>query len=182
MPTAATTTTPSSIAKPTAAASSGEKLSSAALRGSRSPPRLMLITRAPLRTAQRIAFASASMSIVPSAATTLATRSSTAGAMPAMPSSLFTVAAITPETNVPWPWVSCSAEVPTKLFQSAIRPWNSGWPPSIPESITATSTRGRTGRSGQYSKALVAARCHCCFWASGSFGVNAGRREPSRST
>jgi hypothetical protein len=109
----------------------------------------MLITCAPRCTAQRIAFASASMSIVPFALTTFATSSSTAGAMPAMPCSLFTVAAITPATNVPWPCVSCSAVVPTKLFQSAIRPWNSGWPPSMPESITATSTRGSTGRSGQ---------------------------------
>ena len=53
-------------------------------------PRLMLITRAPLSTAQRIAFASASTGIVRELVTTFATSSSADGARPAMPIPLST--------------------------------------------------------------------------------------------
>ena len=52
LPTAATTTARCAIAYRTAAASTGEYVSSEARLGSRRPPRLRLITRAPLSTAQ----------------------------------------------------------------------------------------------------------------------------------
>ena len=61
----------------------------------------MLITRAPLSTAQRIAFASASTEIVPPGATTFATISSAAGARPAIPVALSSSAAMMPATIVP---------------------------------------------------------------------------------
>ena len=61
--------------------------------------------RAP-STAQRIARASASGEIVPSARTTLATSSRDGNATPAMPVPLLSAAAITPATKVPWPTVS----------------------------------------------------------------------------
>ena len=66
----------------------------------------MLITRAPLSTAHRIAFASASTAIVPLGETTFATTSSAAGERPAMPVELSSSAAMTPATIVPWPRVS----------------------------------------------------------------------------
>ena len=69
--------------------------------GSRVLPRLRLITRAPWRTAQRIARASARGGIVPSSRTTFATTRRADGAMPAMPAELSAIAAISPATKVP---------------------------------------------------------------------------------
>ncbi len=90
------------------------------------PPRLRLITRAPLSTAQRIAFASASIEIVRDGVTTFATSSSADGARPAMPMPFPTPAAMRPATKVPWPSVSTPAEPPTKLRESRILPASSG--------------------------------------------------------
>jgi hypothetical protein len=61
----------------------------------------MLMMWAPFATAQRIAFASASTEMLRSAVTTFAISSSADGASPAIPSALFTAAAISPATNVP---------------------------------------------------------------------------------
>ena len=145
-PTAATTTTPLETAYETAAASRGEYVSLLGSPGSRRPPRLRLITRAPWSTAQWIAADSASSEIVPSVSTTFAISSWAGKAIPAMPTPLFIAAAISPATKVPCPCSSVSALPPTKLFESRIRPANSGWPPSIPESTTATRTGARIGR------------------------------------
>ena len=101
------------------------------------------MTRAPLSTAQRIARASASTAIVPAGDTTFATRSSAAGARPAMPVWLSSSAAMIPATIVPCPRVSWAVP-PTKLRAIAMRRWRSGCMRSTPESITAT----RTGASG----------------------------------
>ncbi len=131
-----------------------------------------MITRAPWSTAQWIAADSASSEIVPSASTTFAIRSCAGKAIPAMPTPLSIEAAISPATKVPWPCSSVSALPPTKLFASAIRPANSGWPPSIPESITATRTAGSSGGSSQVSNARSWSRYHCSG-ASGSFVTNA---------
>ena len=103
-----------------AAASSGEYVSRDLSAGSRMPPKLRLITRAPWSTAQWIALASASGEIVPSLRTTLATSSSAGKAMPAIPCSLFSAAAISPATKVPCPFVSLCQELPTKLVPAAI--------------------------------------------------------------
>ena len=108
------------------------------------PPRLMLITRAPFSTAQRIARASASTGIVRDFVTTFATRSSAEGASPAMPIPLPTPAAISPATNVPWPRVSVAGP-PTKLFEPMILPASSGCAVSTPESITATGICSSAG-------------------------------------
>ena len=70
---------------------------------------LMLITRAPRATAQRIAFTSASIGMVRSFVTTLATSSSAAGDIPAIPIPLSDSAAIRPATKVPWPCLSIVA-------------------------------------------------------------------------
>ena len=103
----------------------------------------MLITRAPRSTAQRIACASASTGMERSPRTTLAMISSADGASPAMPIALSEPAPTMPATIVPWPWRSLT--VPSTNERAAtIRPTNSGWPRSIPESTTAT----RTGASG----------------------------------
>ena len=64
------------------------------------------MTRAPLATAQRIAFASASTGIDRCGPTTFAIRSSAGGASPAIPTPSSVCAAIRPATNVPCPWVS----------------------------------------------------------------------------
>ena len=69
--------------------------------GSCRPPRLRLITRAPLSAAQRIAFASATGEIVPSERTTLATINWAGKAIPAIPCPLSSEAAMIPATNVP---------------------------------------------------------------------------------
>jgi predicted metal-binding protein len=74
-PTAATTIAPCLTAYATACASTFEYVSRAGLSGSRTAPKLMLMTRAPCWTAQRMASASALRGIVPSEATTLATTS-----------------------------------------------------------------------------------------------------------
>ena len=78
-----------------AACSSGEYVSSFGFSGSRTPPRLRLITRAPLSTAQRIAATSPSSETVPSVPTTLATISCALNASPAIPSLFDGFAAIT---------------------------------------------------------------------------------------
>ncbi len=180
LPTAATRTAPFPCAHPIAAASSAEYASRPGSRGSRRPPRLMLITCAPFLTAHVIACTSASTSIRSSSFTTFATSSSAEGAIPAMPTSS-TPAAISPATNVPCPARSTFAEPPTKLFAPTILSASSGCSPSMPESITATRTAGSNGSSSQKSKARFAVRCHCRS-ASGSVGTKARRREPSRST
>ncbi len=79
--------------------------------------------------------------------------------------------------------MSVSGEPPTKLFAPAIRAaGNSGWPPSIPESITATLTVASFGKTGQKSQARSLLRYHC-FGSSGSFVAKASRRDrSSRST
>ncbi len=61
------------------------------------------MTRAPWSAAQRIAAASASIGMRPSAVTILATTRSTGRPSPAMPTALFAEAAIIPAMNVPWP-------------------------------------------------------------------------------
>ncbi len=138
------------------------------------------MTRAPSSTAQRIARASASGEIVPSARTTLATSSRDGNATPAMPVPLLSAAAITPATKVPWPTVSLRGAESTKLSAAAMRFSNSGWVPSMPESMTATFTgSSAVGRSGQWSKARMAVRCHC-FLASGSLTEKATRRDRRR--
>ena len=135
----------------------------------------MLITRAPRSTAQWMARASASGEIVPSARTILAIRSSTGKPTAAMPVPLFVAAAISPATKVPWPFVSVSHELETKLRPSAIWLWRSGWPESMPESSTATRTFASVGTCAQASKAWIRPRYHCRL-ISGSLGVNASRR------
>jgi hypothetical protein len=115
-----------------------------------------LITRAPWPTAQRIAAVSASSGISRSERTTFAITSFAGNAMPAIPSPLFVAAAISPATKVPCPCSSVSALPPTKLLAATTCPTRSGWPPSIPESITATRTPspGSTGSmAGKRSKA-----------------------------
>ena len=67
-----------------------------------------------------MARASASGEIVPSARTILAIKSSAGKPMPAMPVPLFSAAAISPATKVPWPFVSLSHVLETKLRPSAI--------------------------------------------------------------
>ena len=161
LPTAATTTTPLPCAQPIACASSGENASRSGSRGSRKPPRLMLITRAPLSTAHLIAFTSASTSIRSLSSTTFAIRSSAEEAEPAIPTELLTPAAIRPATNVPWPSSSTRAEPPTNVFASAILPAKSGWSPSIPESITATRTAASGVGVSQKSNVRLNSRCHC---------------------
>ena len=116
-----------------------------------------LITRAPLSAAQRIAFASSAGEIVPSDSTTFAISSCAGKAIPAIPSPLSVDAAMIPATKVPWPCRSVTSP-PTKLCASAMRPANSGWPASIPESITATRTGPSAGgSSGQKSNAWIGA-------------------------
>jgi hypothetical protein len=105
----------------------------------------MLMTRAPLSTAQRIAFASASTGIARDFVTTFATSSSADGASPAIPMPLFTPAPMSPATKVPWPRVSVRAEPPTKLSASRIFPARSGWLASTPESMTATGIDSNEG-------------------------------------
>ena len=112
-PTAATTTTPFEYAYSTAARSSGEYVSSDGLSGSRTPPRLRLMTRAPWSTAQRIAATSAGSETSPSAATTFATIRRALNARPAMPIPFAGLAAISPATNVPCPCSSWYGEPPT---------------------------------------------------------------------
>ncbi len=99
---------------------------------------------APRSTSQRIARASTAGSIVWSAPTTLATSSRAEKAMPAMPWSFPTAAAISPATNVPCP-IWSSAEPPTKLRAAAILLASSGWPRSTPVSTIPTRTGGRAG-------------------------------------
>ena len=79
------------------------------------PPKLRLMTPAPLSTAQRIARASASGEIVPSLRTTLAMSRSAGDARPEIPCALFISAAIWPATNVPWPFESHHQGLLTKL-------------------------------------------------------------------
>jgi hypothetical protein len=55
---------------------------------------------------------------------------------------------------------------------ATILPANSGWPASIPESITATRTGGSSGSSAQKSKARFWVAYHWRAW-SGSLGANA---------
>ena len=152
-------------------------------RGSRRPPSERLRTRAPRSTAQRIACASASSEIERSGRTTFATSSSAGNAIPAIPWLLFSAAAISPATKVPCPTRSVVPLPPTKLRAPTILPANSGWVPSIPESMIPTRTGDSSGGSGQRSKAWSSCRYHCRA-ASGSFGVNARRRRriPSHST
>ena len=120
----------------------------------------MLMTRAPLSTAQRIAAASASGEIVPSERTIFATSSFAGKPTPAIPWPLFSAAAISPATNVPCPFVSFSHELATKLLPSSIRLRSSGWAESMPESRTATRTPARFGTCGHASKALIRLRYH----------------------
>ena len=78
----------------------------------------MLITRAPLSTAQRIALRLGLDGDRPgSATTTFATRSSAAGASPAMPVALSSSAAMIPATIVPCPRVSCAVPLDEALRQ-----------------------------------------------------------------
>ena len=122
LPTAATTSAPFLCAYAIASASSGEYVSRSASDGSRRPPKLRLITRAPESAAQRMARTSASSGIPPSGATTLATTSRADSAMPAMPSPFSTLAAISPATNVPCPDSSRVARPPTKDRVATMRP------------------------------------------------------------
>ena len=115
-------------------------MSSVGFSGSRTPPRLRLITRAPLSTAQRIAATSPLSDTEPSDPTTLAIISRALNARPAMPSLLNGFAPISPATNVPCPCSSVYGDPPTKDFAATMRPVNSGCVPSMPESITATLT------------------------------------------
>ena len=137
------------------------------------------MTRAPFATAQRIAFASASTGIDRCGPTTFAIRSSAGGARPAMPTPSFVSAAISPATNVPWPWVSTVAGPATKLLAAAIRPRSSGCVPSMPESITATRTAASGGGSVQASKDRFCAAYH---WRgrNGSLGTNDVPAAPQR--
>ncbi len=105
----------------------------------------MLITRAPLSTAQRIAFASASTGIALDFVTTFATRSCADGASPAIPTPLSTPAPMSPATKVPCPSSSVFAEPPTKLSLSRIFPARSGCDASTPESMTATGIGSNDG-------------------------------------
>ncbi len=130
------------------------------------------MTRAPLSTAQRIAAASATSGMVPSAVTTFAMRSCAVYAMPTMPV-VPRSAAISPATKVPWPSVSRQALPPTKLFSAASRPLKSGSAQSRPESTTATFTGCRSsGGVVHASKAWSSCRYHC-RGASGFVGVKA---------
>ena len=83
--------------------------------------------------------------------------------IPEMPSALPVSAAMIPATKVPWPWMSFLHEPPTKLFPDSMRGMRSGCVASIPESITATRTRGLNGpgRTGQESNARICGRYHC---------------------
>ena len=110
------------------------------------------MTRAPRLTAHLIAFASTAASMSPSAVATLATSSRAGNAMPATPSALSTSAAMRPATNVPWPSGS-SADPPTKLLAATMLFVRSGWPRSMPVSMTATVTGSSSGRSAQKSNA-----------------------------
>ena len=105
------------------------------------PPRLMLMTRAPLSTAQRIAFASASTGIVRDFVTTFATSSCADGARPAMPTPLSDSAPMRPATNVPCPSVSDRGGPADEALRVEDPPRRSGCVPSTPESMTATRTR-----------------------------------------
>ena len=62
-----------------------------------------------------------------------------------MPIPLSTPAAMRPATNVPCPRLSTRADPPTKLFAPRILFASSGWPPSTPESMTATGTDSNAG-------------------------------------
>ena len=128
---------------------SGENVSRSAFRGSRSPPSERLITRAPLSTrpANRLGLRLEQTERLPR--TTFATSSWEPNAMPATPTPLFVWAAISPATSVPWPCVSVRALPPTKLRYAAIFTANSGWVPSMPESITATLGPARAGSSNR---------------------------------
>ena len=97
------------------------------------------------------------------------------------PTSLSSCAAMIPATIVPWPRVSWAVP-PTKLLRQR-RPARarSGWPRSIPESITATRTGASGGGVSQASYARFATAYHC-FGASGSVGTNETRRTRSGST
>ena len=112
----------------------------------------MLITRAPRRTDQRIACASAFGCTDQSGLTTFAISSFAEGASPAIPRLLSIVAAISPATKVPCPCVSLT-EPPTKLFVAAIRPASSGCERSMPVSITATRTGASSGSTLNASNA-----------------------------
>ena len=93
------------------------------------------------------------------------------------PAPLFSAAAISPATNVPWPFVSfCQRARRRSSRRRRSGSASSGWSASMPESMTATRTAGRGGSCGQASKAWMRFRYH---WrtASGSFGVNERRRE-----
>ncbi len=103
------------------------------------------MTRAPLSTAQRMAFASASTGIVRCLVTTFATSNCAEGARPAMPIPLSSLAPMSPATKVPWPKVSSSAEPPTKLWASRIFVASSGCDASTPESMTATGIASNEG-------------------------------------
>ena len=104
--------------------------------------------------------------------------------MPEIPSALLVSAAMIPATKVPWPCWSFFHEPPTKLLPVSILGLRSGCVPSMPESITATRTRGLKGAGnvGQVSNARICGRYHC-FAKSGSVGTKEMRREAStRST
>ena len=117
-------------------------------RGSRRPPRLRLITRAPLSTAQRIAFASASSRSCRSRA-----RPSRSGAATGMRSRRCrsVVRSRRDHAGDERP-VALGVDVPappTKLRAAGDPAREIGCLPSIPESITATRTEARKGRSAR---------------------------------
>ena len=125
------------------------------------------MTRAPRSTAQRIARASASGEIVPSARTTFATSSCAGKPMPAIPVLLFELRGDQAGDERPVAdriLARRSASRARTTARPSMRPSNSGWLPSMPESMTATFTDpsdGLTGQSGQASKAWMAPRYHC---------------------
>ena len=67
-------------------------------------------------------------------------------AMPGDPLAVAGSAAISPATNVPWPSRVAHRASRRRSFAAAIRPANSGWPQSMPESITATLTGASSRR------------------------------------
>ena len=145
LPTAETTTTPFEYAYATASRSGGENVSTLASCGSRTPPRLRLITRAPRSTAHVIASASAS-SETPSASTTLPISSCD---VEAEPGDADPVERVRPRSarrrTCRGPRCPASTSRRRTTCRRRTRPANSGCPKSMPESITATLTLGQVG-------------------------------------
>ena len=146
----------------TAAASSGEYVSRAGLSGSRRPPRLRLITRAPSSTAQRIARASASSEIVPVAADDLRDSSSARNAMPGDALALSILRRDQPgdERPVPLPVdAPVAADEAAAVRDPALRT------PGGPRRCRSRSprparTRAAAGSAGQASNARTCSRYH----------------------